>query len=108
MRGRRHAANGVETAAQEVLHLGQSGEPGRDGHRAQQAADRERIPARRPVVVAPPPPPPRPSGSVFKKWWFWTAVGGVAVAATVVGIVVASSGGTELGRDPGGQVVLQF
>lgn len=76
--------------------------------RAQQAADRERIPARRPVAVAPPPPPPRPSGSVFKKWWFWTAVGGVAVAATVVGIVVASSGGTELGRDPGGQVVLQF
>jgi hypothetical protein len=76
--------------------------------RAQQAADRERIPARRPVVVAPPPPPPPPSDSVFKKWWFWTAVGGVVVAATVVGVAVASSGGTELGRDPGGQVILQF
>jgi hypothetical protein len=75
--------------------------------RAQQAADRERIPARR-VVVAPPPPPPPPRESVFKKWWFWTAVGGVVVAATVVGIAVSSSGGTELGRDPGGQVILQF
>ncbi len=76
--------------------------------RAQQAADRERIPARRVVVAPPPPPPPPPGESVFKKWWFWTAVGGAVVAATVVGIAVSSSGGTELGRDPGGQVILQF
>ena len=78
------------------------------GLRAQQTTDRERIPARREVVVAPRPTPAASSGSVLRKWWFWTAVGGVVVAATIVGVVVATSGGTELGRDPGGQVILQF
>lgn len=79
------------------------------GLRTQQTADRERIPARRDTAVTPPPQTDESGGdSVFGKWWFWTAVGGVVVVAVVVAIVVATSGGTELGQEPGGQVILQF
>jgi hypothetical protein len=78
------------------------------GLRVQQTADREDIPARRDPIVTPEPTPEGGGGSVLGKWWFWTAVGGVVVIGTVVAIVLASGGGTPLGQDPGGQVILQF
>lgn len=79
------------------------------GLHAQQSGDRERIPARHeePTPVTP-PVTGRGSGSLVGKWWFWTAVGGVVVVGVVVAIALASGGGTPLGQDPGGQVILQF
>lgn len=78
------------------------------GLRAQQTDDHERIPARRDPIVTAPPPGHGGGGSVLGKWWFWSAVGGVVVIGAVVAIILATGGGTPLGQDPGGQVILQF
>lgn len=75
---------------------------------ARQAADVERIPARREEPIPTTPTPSEPS--IAEQWWFWAIIGGVVVAVGAgIGIGVAvSEQGPGLGNDPSGAVVLEF
>jgi hypothetical protein len=46
-------------------------------------------------------------GSVLGQWWFWAGAAAV-VALGVVLTIVLTSGGTEVGQDTGGQIILEF
>jgi len=45
---------------------------------------------------------------IVGQWWFWTAIGGVVLVGAAIAIGVAVSGGSDLGGNQNGQVVLEF
>ncbi|MEM9068433.1 MAG: PEGA domain-containing protein [Myxococcota bacterium] len=69
--------------------------------------DDERIPAET-VITGDNPESGEREDPLYKKWWLWAAVGGAVVLGAVIAIAVTQSGGNNLGRDQGGQVVFEF
>lgn len=81
------------------------------GLRPAQSGDDEEAVRRRPDPEPEPEPvgPAGPAPPLTQRWYFWAGVGGAAALVVTLIVVLASSGGDQqLGRDPSGQLVLEF